>query len=83
MLQRLIRLGFVLGVLTTTVLAQEGQPEVIEIRIEGRKVVARLEAIRISEGNEVELHWRTDEQVALHLHGYDPEFTSYRASPPS
>ena len=50
---------------------QEGSPKVIEVRIENRKVVAPSEAIRITEGDVVELRWTSDEAVELHLHGYD------------
>jgi len=28
-------------------------------------------AIRISEGEGVELHWTSDESVSLHIHGYN------------
>jgi hypothetical protein len=53
--------------------AQETPQQVIEVRIENRKVVAPSEAIRIIEGDVIELRWTSDESVELHLHGYDLE----------
>lgn len=62
---------FVPAALIRAAAAQEGAPRVIEVRIENRKVVAPNEAIRITEGNLVELRWTSDETAELHLHGYD------------
>ena len=53
--------------------AQESPPRVIDVRIENREVVAPQEAIRITQGDVIELRWSSDEAVALHLHGYDIE----------
>ena len=55
-------------------IAQDGPRRVIEARIENRKVVAPGEAIRVTEGDVLELRWTSDEAVELHLHGYDLEF---------
>ncbi len=43
----------------------------IEVRIENRKVVALSGAIRITEGDVIELRSTSDEAVELHFHGYD------------
>ncbi len=51
--------------------AQEASQQVIEVQIEDRKVVAPREAIRLTEGDVIELRWTSDEPVELHLHGYD------------
>ena len=51
--------------------AQKASQRVIEVRLEHRKVVAPNEAIRITEGDVIELRWTSDEPVELHLHGYD------------
>ncbi len=59
--------------LTGGAVAQESPPRVIDVRIENREVVAPQEAIRITQGDVIELHWSSDEAVALHLHGYDIE----------
>jgi hypothetical protein len=55
--------------------AQNGPKQVVEILIEGRKVIAPVDTITITEGDLVELRWTSDEQVELHLHGYDLELT--------
>lgn len=54
-------------------LAAEEMSKVIAVRIEGRRVVAPEGPIRVKRGDVVELRWRTDEAVRLHLHGYDVE----------
>ena len=54
--------------------AQDSETRVIELRIEHRKLVLPDGAIRITEGEVVELRWTSDELVDLHLHGYDIEF---------
>lgn len=47
--------------------------EVIELRIEDRTVVVPDETIRVTKGDKVSLRWTSDEDVELHLHGYDVE----------
>ena len=64
---------FLPAALIRAAVAQEGPRRVIEARIENRKVVAPSEAIRITEGDVIELRWTSDEAVDLHLHGYDLE----------
>ena len=51
--------------------AQDGPRRMIEVRIENRKVVAFSGAIRITEGDVIELRSTSDEAVELHFHGYD------------
>lgn len=51
--------------------AQDGGKRTIEVLIEGRRVAADMQTIRITEGETVELRWISDEAVELHLHGYD------------
>ena len=53
--------------------AQDAPRRVIEVRIENREVVAPGAAIRITEGDVIELVWTSDEATELHLHGYDLE----------
>jgi hypothetical protein len=64
---------FMPAALIRAAVAQDGQRRVIEARIANRKVVAPGEAIRITEGDVIELRWTSDEPVSLHLHGYDVE----------
>ena len=61
------------AMLAQVAVAQAGSLRVVDVRIEGRKVVAPKEAIRVFEGDVVELRWVSDEAVTLHLHGYDIE----------
>jgi hypothetical protein len=58
---------FVPAALIRAAVAQDGPRRVIEARIENRKVVAPSEAIRITEGDVIELRWTSDEAVDLHL----------------
>jgi hypothetical protein len=46
----------------------------IEVTVEQRKVAGDNDVIRVTQGEDVELVWHTDESVRLHLHGYDIEF---------
>lgn len=51
--------------------AEDKPRRTIDVRIEGRKVVRHGKAIRIDEDEAVNLRWTSDEEVRLHLHGYD------------
>ncbi|MFQ5765468.1 MAG: hypothetical protein ACE5GT_11100 [Rhodospirillales bacterium] len=51
--------------------AEEGESRVFDLKIENRVLAAGNKVIRVTEGDRVELRWRTDEAVELHLHGYD------------
>lgn len=42
------------------------------IKIVKRHVVGNKK-VRVNQGDSVEIHWETDEDVKLHLHGYDIE----------
>jgi hypothetical protein len=64
---------FIPSALIRAAVAQDSPRRVIEARIENRKVVVPGGAIRITEGDVVELRWTSDEPVELHLHGYDVE----------
>jgi len=55
------------------VIAQDSPRRTIEVRIENRTVVEPAAAIRVTEGEVVELRWTSDEPAELHLHGYDLE----------
>ncbi len=63
--------------------AQKTSQRVIEVRLEHRKVVAPNKAIRITEGDVIELRWTSDEPVELHLHGYDLKIHLGRDEPAS
>ncbi len=53
--------------------AQKAPRQVIEVRIENRKVVALSGAMRITEGDVIELRWTSDEALEPHLRGHDLE----------
>ena len=70
----LVRLGacsIMPSALVRAALAQGDPRRVIDVRIERRRVVAPSAAIRVTQGDEVERSWTSDEPVELHLHGYD------------
>ena len=72
----LIRLAvglFTSFTLIPTAGAQDSDRRVIELQIQHRKLELPGGAIRITEGEVVELRWTSDESVELHLHGYDIE----------
>ncbi len=50
----------------------------IELVISERKVQREEKTIRVTQGESVELTWRSDEAAELHLHGYD---ISFKVSP--
>ncbi|MBL93779.1 MAG: hypothetical protein CMF70_00495 [Magnetovibrio sp.] len=66
-------------VLTFTVLffavsflkANELQTQLFVSHIQGGKVVENKTVARVTEGQTVELHWTSDKDLELHLHGYD------------
>lgn len=67
----------------TMVAGQKAPHQVIDVRIENRQVVAPKEAIRVTEGEMIELRWTSDEPVELHLHGYDIEIEVEPGKPAS
>ena len=63
--------------------AQGAAKTVVDVRIENRRVVAPQGAIRVVQGDVVELRWRTDEPAEIHLHGYDKELRVRPGKPAS
>lgn len=47
------------------------QRRTIVLEIRERKVTIVKKTIRVTEGEEVQINWTTDESARLHLHGYD------------
>ena len=64
-------ISMVPSVMIQAAVGQARARKVIDVRIENRRIVAPEGAIRIVEGDAVELRWVSDEAVELHLHGYD------------
>jgi hypothetical protein len=52
-----------------------------DISIRDRRVEGSASTIRVKRGETVLLRWRTDEAVALHVHGYDLRATVSPGSP--
>jgi hypothetical protein len=63
--------------------AQDRTQRTIDIRIRHRTVISPANAIKVTEGELLELRWTSDEQVEVHLHGYDAEFTVKAGTPHS
>jgi hypothetical protein len=76
-----LAVGLITLGLNIQVAARDGAKQVVEIKIEARKVVAPVGAIKLTQGNAVELHWNSDEQVELHIHGYNLELTVVAGEP--
>lgn len=62
---------------------QDAAHRVIRVKIEHRKVVVPKGPIRISENDTVELRWSSDEEVEVHLHGYNKELRVHPGKPAS
>lgn len=61
-----------LGILLASFLeASELQTQLFGSHIQGGKVVENKTVARVIEGQTVELHWTSDKDLELHLHGYD------------
>jgi FtsP/CotA-like multicopper oxidase with cupredoxin domain len=54
----------------------------ISVEIKKRKIVS-ARTIRVKQGDQVQLNWKTDEKAVLHLHGYDIETNVARGKPAS
>ena len=57
--------------LVQPVFGRDSARKIINIRIENRKIVSPMGAIRALEADVLELRWLSDEATQLHLHGYD------------
>lgn len=52
--------------------AQTRPPEqIFNLKIEQRRIAATPPTLRVLQGTPVQLDWRSDEAVQIHLHGYD------------
>ena len=58
-------------ILASDVEDRDGQVNRHEIAVKNREVVLDSNVIRVTQGDDVELVWTSDEAVELHLHGYD------------
>jgi FtsP/CotA-like multicopper oxidase with cupredoxin domain len=60
-------------VLLGSALAFAQAEKVIDIALTNGKAPADEQTLRVSKGDKVVLRWKSDRQIALHLHGYDIE----------
>ncbi len=72
--------SLVLTVLIGTGPGQAQQDRTIQLDVVGRavtgsavEVAGGLGVVRVTQGDQVELRWTTDEETEVHLHGYDIE----------
>ena len=56
-----------------TALAQA--EKTFDIALADGKAGAEQQTLRVTKGDQVVLRWKSDRQIALHLHGYDLETT--------
>jgi hypothetical protein len=59
------------AILGVTLLCAASAVREFDITIHERRVEGSTSTIRVKRGETVVLHWRTDEAVSLHVHGYD------------
>jgi hypothetical protein len=57
-------------------MAESTKPNSVDLEIIKRKVTASNNTVRFSQGDQVEIRWKTDETVNLHLHGYNIKATA-------
>lgn len=51
----------------------EGADLTFDLHIERGRLPAKMRLIRVKQGDNVRLRWRTDRALILHFHGYDIE----------
>lgn len=70
MIRILILATAVSWLMTPSMALSQPTSDPFQIRIEKRKVMGER-VLRVKKGDTVRLHWSTDEEVDLHLHGYN------------
>jgi hypothetical protein len=71
---RLASAGWALALALITASAAAVAAELtFDIKIEGGRVPAAMQLLRVNEGDVVKLRWTSDQPIVLHLHGYDIE----------
>ena len=51
--------------------ARAADKRLVELDLRKRRITGRNPVVRVTQGDEVELRWTSDEPASLHLHGYD------------
>lgn len=52
-------------------LATAEEPKVFDLALRDGRVAATLDTLRVAKGDRVELRWKSDRPIEVHLHGYD------------
>ncbi len=55
--------------------AAQGDVQTFELTVDNGDLVRSDKVIRVTKGDTVRLHWKTDKVTVVHLHGYDIELT--------
>jgi len=72
---RLFLVALILGLgMSGPEISTAGEIRRFDLEIRDRRVQRDDNVLKVRKGDRVILNWTTDEQVALHLHGYDIEF---------
>ena len=53
--------------------SEKKTPTAIELRIQDGKIAGGRRTVRVTQGENVLLRWKTDHTTTIHLHGYDIE----------
>jgi hypothetical protein len=64
----------VLGALAGSAARAQAE-KAFDIALADGKAGAEQQTLRVTKGDKVVLRWKSDQQIALHLHGYDIEAT--------
>ncbi|MGO1118868.1 hypothetical protein ACTL6U_09190 [Rhodovibrionaceae bacterium A322] len=79
--QVLLFLTVLLSVWLQVVPSLQAEERVINLEIEARQLTASDNTFRLTQGDQVTLIWKADEDVDLHLHGYDLKATVTQQTP--
>lgn len=71
--QRRLRAAFLLLLLAGAVAAAQDARKAFDIALTAGRAPQGYDTVRVQRGDEVELRWTSDRNIAVHLHGYDIE----------
>ena len=71
--KRRLRAAFLLAALGAMAAGAQGAKKVFDIPLAGGRAPRGYDTVRVQRGDEVELRWTSDRNIAVHLHGYDIE----------
>lgn len=71
--ERRLRAAFLLLLFAAAFAGAQGARKVFEVALAGGRAPQGYDTLRVQRGDEVELRWSSDRNIAVHLHGYDIE----------